>query len=147
MNLFFDIEEIRGVTVSSNVVKTLEDRGWIEVIGHREAPGRPALFATTKAFLDDLGLCSLEELPTLETGGQVPAEFELQFAEAARAAGEGGTELATGPDNESKPNEDAPAVVMPADAPDMAAEAEPSADPITSAPTPPSASTSVQPVP
>ena len=55
-----DIEEIRGVTVSSNVIKTLEDRGWIEVIGHREAPGRPALFATTKAFLDDLGLRSLE---------------------------------------------------------------------------------------
>ena len=51
-----DIEEIRGVTVSSPVIKTLEERGWVEVIGHREAPGRPALFATTRAFLDDLRL-------------------------------------------------------------------------------------------
>lgn len=76
-----DIEEIRGVTVSSQVLKTLEDRGWIETIGHREAPGRPALFATTRAFLDDLGLRSLEELPPLDAGGdQVPAEFELRLA-------------------------------------------------------------------
>ncbi len=61
-----DIEDIRGVTVSSQIIKQLEDRGWIEVIGHREAPGRPALFATTKHFLDDLGLASLSQLPTLE---------------------------------------------------------------------------------
>ncbi|RZT41890.1 SMC-Scp complex subunit ScpB [Cupriavidus agavae] len=61
-----DIEEIRGVTVSTEVVKKLEDRDWIEVIGHRDVPGRPALYATTKAFLDDLGLRSLDELPPLE---------------------------------------------------------------------------------
>jgi segregation and condensation protein B len=61
-----DIEDIRGVTVSSQIVKQLEDRGWIEVIGHREAPGRPALFATTRQFLDDLGLATLSQLPTLE---------------------------------------------------------------------------------
>ena len=61
-----DIEDIRGVTVSSQIVKQLEDRGWIEVIGHREAPGRPALFATTRHFLDDLGLASLSQLPTLD---------------------------------------------------------------------------------
>lgn len=61
-----DIEDIRGVTVSSNIVKQLEDRGWVEVIGHRDAPGRPALFATTRQFLDDLGLASLSQLPTLE---------------------------------------------------------------------------------
>jgi segregation and condensation protein B len=61
-----DIEDIRGVTVSSNIVKQLEDRGWIDVIGHREAPGRPSLFATTKQFLDDLGLASLSQLPTLD---------------------------------------------------------------------------------
>jgi segregation and condensation protein B len=79
-----DIEEIRGVTVSSPVIKTLEERGWVEVIGHREAPGRPALFATTRAFLDDLGLRSLEELPALEDGATVAPEFELQFAEATR---------------------------------------------------------------
>ena len=79
-----DIEEIRGVTVSSPVIKTLEERGWVEVIGHREAPGRPALFATTRAFLDDLSLRSLEELPVLEEGATVAPEFELQFAEATR---------------------------------------------------------------
>lgn len=67
-----DIEDIRGVTVSSQVIKTLEDRDWIEVIGHRDAPGRPALFATTKAFLDDLGLRALEELPPLSSTDGVP---------------------------------------------------------------------------
>lgn len=61
-----DIEDIRGVTVSTNIVKQLEDRGWIEVIGHREGPGRPGLYATTRHFLDDLGLASLNQLPTLE---------------------------------------------------------------------------------
>ena len=63
-----DIEDIRGVTVSSQIVKQLEDRGWIEAIGYRESPGRPALLATTKQFLDDLGLSSLEQLPLLESG-------------------------------------------------------------------------------
>jgi segregation and condensation protein B len=61
-----DIEDIRGVTVSSQIVKQLEDRGWIEAIGYREAPGRPALYATTRQFLDDLGLASLDQLPPLE---------------------------------------------------------------------------------
>ena len=61
-----DIEEIRGVTVNTQVVKQLEDRGWIEVIGHRDVPGRPALYATTKQFLDDLGLKALDDLPALE---------------------------------------------------------------------------------
>ena len=60
-----DIEAVRGVAVSTNVVKSLEDRQWVEVVGHRETPGRPALFATTKTFLDDLGLRSLSELPPL----------------------------------------------------------------------------------
>jgi segregation and condensation protein B len=129
-----DIEEIRGVTVSSNVVKTLEDRGWIEVIGHREAPGRPALFATTKDFLDDLGLRSLEELPALESAGEVPVEFELQFADAARAA-------------VVSESADEPAPVREAvGAFDAAADARPSADP--AAPTPPApAVPSAQPSP
>ncbi len=61
-----DIEDIRGVTVSTNVIKSLEARGWIDTVGHRDVPGRPALHATTKAFLDDLGLRSLQELPPLE---------------------------------------------------------------------------------
>ncbi len=65
-----DIEDIRGVTVNSLLLKQLEDRDWIEVIGHRETVGRPALFATTRHFLDDLGLKSLDQLPLLDTSGQ-----------------------------------------------------------------------------
>ena len=61
-----DIEGIRGVTVSTEVIKRLEERGWIDVVGHKEVPGRPSLYATTKTFLDDLGLSSLQELPPLE---------------------------------------------------------------------------------
>ena len=70
-----DIEEIRGVTVNSNVIKTLEERGWIDVVGHRDTPGRPALLATTKQFLDDLGLRSVSELPPLE---QIAQNLELE---------------------------------------------------------------------
>lgn len=69
-----DIEDIRGVAVNSNVIKTLEERGWIDVVGHRDTPGRPALFATTKQFLDDLGLRGLSELPPLE---QISQTLEL----------------------------------------------------------------------
>jgi segregation and condensation protein B len=61
-----DIEDIRGVTVNSLIIKQLEDRGWVEVIGHRETVGRPALLATTRHFLDDLGLQSLDQLPILD---------------------------------------------------------------------------------
>ena len=61
-----DIEEIRGVNVSSQILKALEARGWIDVVGQKEVPGRPALYATTANFLDDLNLRSLEELPALE---------------------------------------------------------------------------------
>ena len=76
-----DIEDVRGVTVSSSVIKTLEERGWIEVVGHREVPGRPALFSTTSEFLDDLGLCSLSELPSLQEGApDAASELELQLA-------------------------------------------------------------------
>ena len=64
-----DIEDVRGVTVASQIIKQLEDRGWVEAIGYRESPGRPALFATTRQFLDDLGLASLEQLPMLDGGG------------------------------------------------------------------------------
>ncbi|WP_199724758.1 SMC-Scp complex subunit ScpB [Noviherbaspirillum saxi] len=80
-----DIEEIRGVTVNSQTIKMLEDRGWIESIGHRDVPGRPALFATTKQFLDDLGLTSLDQLPPLQQvtkeemqGGMLPEMQALQ---------------------------------------------------------------------
>ncbi|MDB5834339.1 MAG: segregation and condensation protein, partial [Caballeronia sp.] len=76
-----DIEEIRGVTVNTQVVKQLEDRGWIEVIGHRDVPGRPALYATTKQFLDDLGLSALDELPALDNpSAQLEASLFAQHA-------------------------------------------------------------------
>lgn len=81
-----DIEDIRGVVVSSQIIKQLEDRNWIEVIGHREAPGRPGLYATTCTFLDDLGLASLEQLPTLEVGGE-PATGLAQALRAHEAQG------------------------------------------------------------
>lgn len=64
-----DIEDIRGVTVATQIVKQLEDRGWIETIGYRESPGRPALYATTRQFLDDLGLASLDQLPEVSGVG------------------------------------------------------------------------------
>jgi segregation and condensation protein B len=70
-----DIEDIRGVTVSSQIVKQLEERGWVEAIGYREAPGRPALYATTRQFLDDLGLASLDQLPVLD-GPPTAAVFD-----------------------------------------------------------------------
>ena len=60
-----DIEDIRGVVVSTNVLKTLESRGWVDVVGYRDTPGRPGLYATTRKFLEDLGLRSLTELPPL----------------------------------------------------------------------------------
>ncbi|MCA3237237.1 MAG: SMC-Scp complex subunit ScpB [Curvibacter sp.] len=72
-----DMEDIRGVTISSQIIKQLEDRGWIEVIGHREAPGRPALYATTRHFLDDLGLASLDQLPLMESPAQPGAMMDL----------------------------------------------------------------------
>ena len=65
-----DMEDIRGVTINTLILKQLEDRGWVEVIGHRETPGRPALFATTRQFLDDLGLESLDQLPLLDHPAQ-----------------------------------------------------------------------------
>lgn len=74
-----DIEEIRGVAVNPNVMRQLEERGWVEVVGHRETPGRPSLFGTTKQFLDDLGLKSLSDLPPLAGEMPQPKEFELNF--------------------------------------------------------------------
>lgn len=100
-----DIEEIRGVTVNSLMIKQLEDRGWIEVIGHRDVIGRPALFATTKHFLDDLGLASLDQLPLMDTavgpadalqalaGSDAAAQAELDIVPALAATPDDGGEL------------------------------------------------------
>jgi segregation and condensation protein B len=78
-----DIEEIRGVAVNSQTVKMLEDRGWIDVLGHREVAGRPALLGTTKQFLDDLGLASLSQLPPLQQVADIGAGRSLEALEAA----------------------------------------------------------------
>jgi segregation and condensation protein B len=88
-----DIEDIRGVMVGSQIVKQLEDRGWIEAIGHRDAPGRPSLFATTRQFLDDLGLASLDQLPTLE-GGQPPSDALADLQPSLLGEVQGSLELA-----------------------------------------------------
>ena len=109
-----DIEDIRGVTVASQIIKQLEDRGWVEPIGYRESAGRPALWATTRQFLDDLGLASLEQLPLL--AGATP--------DAAILAGvlPGQVSLLDGPD-------DPPAVDPTPDPPDS--PEEPAADAAT----------------
>ncbi len=78
-----DIEDIRGVAVNSHVLKQIEDRGWIEAIGYRDAPGRPALFATTRQFLDDLGLASLDRLPALGEPGAMADLAERLEAQSA----------------------------------------------------------------
>jgi len=83
-----DIEDIRGVTVSSQIVRTLEDRGWIEVLGYRDAPGRPALLGTTRQFLDDLGLKALDDLPELESQDAVVALAGLEFEEVPDTPGD-----------------------------------------------------------
>ena len=104
-----DIEDIRGVVVSANLIKALEARGWIEVVGNREVPGRPELFATTRQFLDDLNLKALTDLPPLDdlgqlietvapgaqVGGKMPGgdEADMTAAEAAEAAAEDDAEL------------------------------------------------------
>jgi segregation and condensation protein B len=78
-----DIEEIRGVTVNSQTIKMLEDRGWIDAVGHREVIGRPALLGTTKQFLDDLGLSSLSQLPPLQQISEMQRGSEMEALEAA----------------------------------------------------------------
>jgi segregation and condensation protein B len=102
-----DIEDVRGVVVSTQIIQSLEARGWIDVVGHRETPGRPALYATTRKFLDDLGLRTLEELPPLEEIAQTlqleptpqqaqPAADQAPAAESAEAGPESEAERATG---------------------------------------------------
>src|SRR5688572_866495 len=96
-----DIEDIRGVVVSGQIIQALENRGWIDTVGHRETPGRPALYATTRQFLDDLGLRSLQELPALEEIAQTlqlqPAPLQ-QVSEAEVRPVEEEQQVATGTD-------------------------------------------------
>ena len=136
-----DIEDIRGVTVSSQIVKALEDRGWIEVIGHRDAPGRPALFGTTRQFLDDLGLRALDELPPLETAHAAAALAGLDLGEVQQvlgetpepADGEGGADALPAEDGAQAPVSGADDIVQDgADAPQQASQEDenpPAADP------------------
>ena len=98
-----DIEAIRGVAVSTNVIKTLEDRQWVEAVGHRETPGRPALYATTKTFLDDLGLTSVAELPPL---AELDSSHLLEMPDAPTKAAEAPHALASpilGSDSTAEP--------------------------------------------
>jgi len=84
-----DMEDIRGVTINTQIIKQLEDRGWVEVIGHRESVGRPGLYATTRQFLDDLGLSSLDQLPLLssvEGQSSVLASLNPPEADASQAS-------------------------------------------------------------
>jgi len=108
-----DIEAVRGVAVSTSAVKSLEDRQWVEVVGHRETPGRPALYATTKTFLDDLGLRSLSELPPL---AELDASHLLEIPDAPKQAIEAQRALAI------------PVMAPTADGPDAAAESGAAAD-------------------
>jgi segregation and condensation protein B len=97
-----DIEEIRGVVVSTNIIKALEARGWIDVVGHREVPGRPALYATTRTFLDDLNLRSLEELPPLDDLGTL-VDAAGEQGDLAAAGGEVGAAQIEAPDGGAHP--------------------------------------------
>ena len=119
-----DIEDIRGVMVGSQIIKQLEDRGWIEAIGHRDAPGRPSLFATTRQFLDDLGLGSLDQLPTLE-GGQAPTDALADLQPSLLGEVQGSLELAPTLDDGGDEAANDPAEPV---ASDVAAADDPAAD-------------------
>ena len=89
-----DVEDIRGVVVSTQIIQALESRGWIDIVGHRDTPGRPALYATTKSFLDDLGLLSLQELPPLE---EIARTLELEPANAPQVTNHAANEESGAP--------------------------------------------------
>lgn len=141
-----DIEDIRGVVVTSQIIKQLEERGWIDAIGYREAPGRPALYATTRQFLDDLGLSSLEQLPELgqagEPGPELAQMLESQQASLLATAGADDEPDAPAADLAVQPRGSEPQEVQaPAagDAPDplsVPAAADTESDSLSAAPAP-----------
>ena len=139
-----DMEDIRGVTINSVLLKQLEDRGWVEVIGHRETVGRPALYATTRQFLDDLGLQSLDQLPTLEEGKLESAaldqiEFGLSEAPLTAAVGADVGDPDDHPDQASAESPAAEAELVAADAPaELADAADPPAQQVNATLTGPS---------
>ncbi|MGJ7606575.1 SMC-Scp complex subunit ScpB [Variovorax sp. LT1R20] len=109
-----DMEDIRGVTINSLILKQLEDRGWVEVIGHRETVGRPALYATTRQFLDDLGLASLDQLPLIETPAQQAA---LVDALEQASGNQPGLPMDAIPESDADASADGDAEAMPEEAP------------------------------
>ncbi len=137
-----DMEDIRGVTINSLILKQLEDRNWIEVIGHRETVGRPALYATTRQFLDDLGLASLDQLPMIETPAQQGA---LVDALAQAADGDQPGLPIDGPAGEPAPEPEAIAEPQAGAEPQVAAgpeasfELDPAPEPALQAEAPPGA--------
>jgi segregation and condensation protein B len=135
-----DMEDIRGVTIGSQIIKQLEDRGWVEVIGHRETVGRPSLFATTRQFLDDLGLASLDQLPLLSQvdspmsalAGMLdesPAQASLSLEEALVQSADSAELTMAGQPSAAEPADDAP--MAPHDEPAIDLSNTSSSDPLT----------------
>jgi segregation and condensation protein B len=117
-----DMEDIRGVTINSLILKQLEDRGWVDVIGHRETVGRPALYATTKQFLDDLGVDSLDQLPAMDSSaGQAAMLEQIEFGMAS-------PDLGSVPEIVELPSQ---SDISPHTAPDTAPDAAPDIEPFT----------------
>ena len=128
-----DIEEIRGVMVSPQIIRTLEERGWIEVIGHKDSVGRPSLFGTTRRFLDDMGLGALSQLPALDGVGtppELPAQQAIDFDAQSVAPAEAAALTAP----VSEPGEASQSSDLPGSAADVCVDAEPAPLPDPAAP-------------
>lgn len=120
-----DMEDIRGVTINSLILKQLEDRGWVEVIGHRDTVGRPGLYATTRQFLDDLGLASLDQLPSLDEPGL--AEATLARLDATGLSPQASLPMLDG-DADTQADQAAQSAEPPADVPEVGFQQDPTLD-------------------